>query len=261
MVRGAPDDVGRLRALHELTTAFAARTALDDLVPYVIARCREVLDAEGASVLLLDRERGELYFPYVAAAPRVAARLARIRFPADRGLAGEVVRTGRALRVDDVRRDARFYPGVDRATGATTRSVLAAPLVTADGVIGVVQVVNHRGGGAFDDEDVRFLAALAGAIAVAVGNAQLYERLRAAGDRLRAQLGTRAPDAAPGAGGAPVALRAARTAFERRHIESVLREHGGDVVRAARALRLSPAALRRRLRAAPPARTRRRRSP
>src|SRR5436309_894215 len=46
-----------------------------------------VLEAEGAAVLLLDPERDELYFPYVAEEdPEVGARLAALRFPADRGL-------------------------------------------------------------------------------------------------------------------------------------------------------------------------------
>ena len=123
------DEVGRLRLLHDLATAFAARIELDDLVQLIMTKCRDVLDAEGASVLLLDPATNELYFPYVAdEQPDVAERLARLRFPADRGVAGDVLRTARAVRVDDVARARRFYRGVDDRTGITTRTLLCAPL-------------------------------------------------------------------------------------------------------------------------------------
>src|SRR5262245_19066905 len=85
------DDRRRLRLLHELGCAFAARTDLDELITVVVEQCRSVLDAEGASILLHDAEAGEYYFPYaVGNSAEVAAVLARLRFPADRGVAGAV---------------------------------------------------------------------------------------------------------------------------------------------------------------------------
>jgi len=69
-------------------------------------------------VLLLDAERDELYFRYVAEEDReVTARLAALRFPAEQGIAAVVVRSGRPLRVDDVTADPRFYGELDRSTG------------------------------------------------------------------------------------------------------------------------------------------------
>jgi Nif-specific regulatory protein len=182
-------ELGRLRVLYELATAFAARIELDELIPLVIGKCRDVLEAEGASVLLLDTSADELYFPYVTDEDdEVAARLLRLRFPAERGVAGEVVRTGRALRVDDAEADARFYRGADEATGIRTRGLLAAPLRTRDAVIGVLQVVNRRDGSAFGDDDLRFLEALAGAVAIAIENGQLYAQAKASEAALRAQV-------------------------------------------------------------------------
>ncbi len=183
------DDSSRLRLLYDLGCAFAGRIELDELIPLVMSKVREVLDAEGASVLLLDEARNELYFPYVVSERReVATRLAGLRLPADRGIAGAALQTGRPIRVDDVGADPRFYPGIDRATGSSTRSVVAAPLIARQGTIGVLQVVN-RHGGPFDDADLAFLEALAGAVAVALENAQLYARLKASEEGLRAQVG------------------------------------------------------------------------
>jgi histidine kinase len=174
----------RARLLHELACAFAARMNLAELVPFVVAQCRTVLHAEGAAVLLLDRQRQELFFPYVENAdPAVAARLRELRFPADRGIAGEVLRTARALRVDNVATDPRFYTGVDRESGLTTRNLLSAPLVAREGPIGVIQVLNQIGPG-FTDDDLTFLETLAGSIAVAVENARLYGRVKRSAEEL-----------------------------------------------------------------------------
>ena len=57
----------RLRLVSELAATFAAQLDLDALLALVVSRCAEVLDAEGASVLLLDERGEELRFPHVAA--------------------------------------------------------------------------------------------------------------------------------------------------------------------------------------------------
>jgi Nif-specific regulatory protein len=205
----ASDQASRLRLLYDLGCSFAGRIELDELIPLVMSKVREVLDAEGASVLLLDEVRNELYFPYVVSERQeVAARLAGLRLPADRGIAGAALQTGRPIRVDDVHADPRFYPGIDRATGSSTRSVVAAPLIARQGTIGVLQVVN-RHGGAFDDADLEFLEALAGAVAVALENAQLYARLKASEEGLRAQVGALRRDLVRCAGFADIIGRSA----------------------------------------------------
>ena len=183
-------DTARLRLLYELGRTFAAHIELEDLLPIVTSKCREALDSEGCSVLLLEVEKDELYFPYVAEDnPEVAGRLLGLRFPADRGIAGAALQSGRSIRVDDVQSDFRFYGGVDRHTGATTRSLLAVPLTTPQGTIGVLQAVNRRGGGTFDDADLQFLEALGTSVAVAIENARLYTRVKESEERLRTQVG------------------------------------------------------------------------
>jgi len=172
------EDPARLQVLYQLGRAFAACTEIDDLARLVVDQCCAVLNAEGASILLLDADANELYFPYVASAdPDVAARLGALRFPADRGIAGEALRGRRAIRVDDVASDPRFYGGVDEHTGTTTRAVLAAPLNAQHGTIGVIQVINPHSG-KFAPEDLALLEALSGSIAVAIENARLYAQTR-----------------------------------------------------------------------------------
>ncbi len=57
----APTDPERLKLLYDLACAFATRLELDDLITLVVEKCQDVFAAEGASVLLHDREQAELY--------------------------------------------------------------------------------------------------------------------------------------------------------------------------------------------------------
>jgi len=173
--------------LYDLSCAFAEQTELDALVPSVIERARELCEADGASVLLLDAEHDELYFPFVAEEdPGVADSLLRLRLPADEGIAGHVLRSGTPTRTDSVRTDPRFFDGADEATDTRTGPLLAAPLVCRRTTIGVIEVIRRVGADPFDDRDLEFLATLASSVAVAIDNARLHGQRRASEKRLSA---------------------------------------------------------------------------
>ncbi len=163
--------------LLDLSRAFSEQLDLDELLTLVLTRTKEVLQAEGASVLLLEEGTAMLCFPATSRDPSgVQDRLGTVRFPGDRGIAGWVLREGRSVRVPDVTKDERFYSGVDKQTGMRTRDLLCAPLRTREGVVGAVEVINRRGG-VFAEEDLEFLESLAGAIAIAIENARLYRKV------------------------------------------------------------------------------------
>ncbi len=181
------------RLLYDLGRAFAECRKIDELVELVVERCREVFHAEGVSVLALDETAGELYFPWaVASDEKVAARLADLRFAADKGVAGAVLESGKAIFVADVASDSRWYSGIDEDSGLVTHSILAAPLVSHRGNVGVLEVINPTldGGRGEDtqlDESLLFLESLAGSVAVALENAGFVEALQASERSLRAR--------------------------------------------------------------------------
>jgi transcriptional regulator with GAF, ATPase, and Fis domain len=184
------DDSAREKMIYELGSMFTAQLGLEELIPLVIYKCREVLDADGVSMLLLDEERDELYFPYVSEDdPEVARRLSRLRFPAGSGFAGAALRSGQSEKVDDPQSDPRFYSEVDRKTGVTTKSLLVAPLLSGGGRLGVIEAVNPRGGGAFTHADLALLEKLALSIGVAVQNARRFREIESSAARLQAQVG------------------------------------------------------------------------
>lgn len=181
-----PAGDGRLELLYSVSRSLHALIELDELLPAVVDKTKELLEAEGCSLILLDESGRELYFPYVSPEnSAIAERLRSVRMPANKGIAGAVLNSGASLLVPDVRTDARFYSAVDRETGGNTRSIVCAPLRTQRGIIGVIECINKRGGESFSESELGFLEALAGSVAVALENARLYRALKSSEERLR----------------------------------------------------------------------------
>jgi len=175
----------RLELLCELNQRLATFASLNDLLAYATSRTRELFEAEGCSLLLVDEARKEFRIPVTSqsgASSVTATTLHEIRIPITQGLAGWVFANGKAVVVDDTQGDGRFYPGVDATTGVTTRCLLAAPLRTTGGTIGVIEVINPGGIG---EGDLAFLEALGSDIAVAHERVALSAALRAEADGLR----------------------------------------------------------------------------
>jgi Nif-specific regulatory protein len=149
--------MSRLSLLVDLASLLAREVDFDALLRTACERLSAALDADRATIWLVDAQSGDL-FTQVALLPELPS----LRQPIARGIAGYVARTGEVVRLDDARADPRFDPSADRATGYTTKTVLVAPIREDEGapVRGVVQVLNKEGG-PFDLEDERYLAALA----------------------------------------------------------------------------------------------------
>ncbi len=178
-------ELARLSLLYQVSRSFSELIQLDQLISRIIGKTKELLNAESCAILLLDEERQELYFPYSAdIAPEVERRFSTVRFPADRGIAGWVLQHGVSQLVPDVALDDRWYSNVDKQSGVVTQSLLCAPLRTQRGTLGVIELRNKIEG-PFVEEDLNFLEALAGNIAVAIENARLYQRLKESEAKLR----------------------------------------------------------------------------
>lgn len=150
--------------------------AFDDLLDFLAREAVEEMQADRSSIFLLDRERGELWSKIALGVEKQT-----IRFPSDRGIAGHVAMTGEVLNVANPYADPRFNPNVDRETGYRTRSILCGPLRAHDGeIVGVLQVLNKKGGGPFNATDVRRFERVSSRCALAIDNALTYDLLRQA---------------------------------------------------------------------------------
>jgi signal transduction histidine kinase len=157
------------KALREVGVALGTTLDLDQLLDLILQKITEALEADRATLYLLDEGSKELV-SRIAQGPGVRS----IRMKAGQGLAGYVARTGRPLHVRDAYEDPRFNADWDMLSGYRTRSILAAPMKNHLGkTIGVVQVLNKKRGD-FTDDDADILAALATQAAVSIDNSRLF---------------------------------------------------------------------------------------
>jgi len=163
--------VRSLNSLLEVSKAMAAAIDLDSLLAVIQSQAAEVMEAERGSIFVHDAATGTLW-------NRSSGGLARgrVRVAVGTGIAGHVAATGQLLNVPDAHSDHRFDPEADRQTGFRSRAILCAPLFGHDGkVLGVIQVLNKAGGGAFTRDDEALVQAFASHAAVALERAQLVE--------------------------------------------------------------------------------------
>ena len=163
------------RALVEASVRLNSLLSLPELLAATMETAASLINAESSSILVLDESRKELTF--VVATGESGGNVTELRVPADQGIAGWVLKNGKAAIVNDVKSDRRFYAQIDRGSGFSTRSILAVPLSSRDRAIGVVEVINKRGGADFTARDEETATALAALAAVAIENARLYRKL------------------------------------------------------------------------------------
>ena len=165
-------ELRNLNALLEVSKALSSEIQLDNLLQVIVQKTTEVMDADLSSLFLYDAGRNELW-------SKIAEKLGQlqeIRLPVGVGIAGDVAKTRKGANIADAYADPRFNPDFDRQTGYRTRSILCLPMLSSKGkLVGVIQVLNKKGGGVFDERDESLLAALAAHAAVALERAQLTE--------------------------------------------------------------------------------------
>lgn len=166
-----------IRELDALTNAERAITSSLDLptvLQVVIDEIRNLLNAEGASVLLREpspSDENELVFAAMSG-PGADVLVGR-RMASTTTIAGSVARDRRSVLITDVRQHPLFNDQFDALSGVTTHNILAVPLISKDVVQGVIEAIN-KNDGMFDTHDQVLLESLARSAAVAIENARLY---------------------------------------------------------------------------------------
>jgi signal transduction histidine kinase len=165
--------VDRLEWLIEIGRSLNSTLSLRPLLNRIVVAARDLTDSEATSILLVDRQSGQLYFEAATNYPGVRS----IVVPMENSIAGSVVQTGKPIVVQDTQESHHFYyREADEQSAFTTRSILAIPMIVRGNVIGVLEAVNKQEGADFADEDIEMMTVLGDQAAVAVQNALLFQQ-------------------------------------------------------------------------------------
>ncbi len=171
--------VERLRGILEIVRLANAETDLEALLALIPRQACALLEADRATLYLLDKGSGDLYSAVTLGLPNKT-----IRLRPHQGVPGLVYSTGKSALLTDAYADPRFHREVDAASGYHTQQILCVPIKNRRGdTLGVLELLNKRTGD-FTPEDEDALSLLASQIGIALANAQIYDGLRTSLDRL-----------------------------------------------------------------------------
>lgn len=140
-----------------------------------LRRIAEALDAEAASLFLLEGAPDDPHARLVCRACVGPSDITGLALPANSGIVGRAVQSNEPQLVADTRRDPDFVPPAPQLQ-YPVHSIVCAPLSVRGQRLGAVEVINRRRPGAlFNGRDCEALATLAHAAALALVNARLTQ--------------------------------------------------------------------------------------
>jgi GAF domain-containing protein/nitrogen-specific signal transduction histidine kinase len=173
--------------LLRILTEASSTLDLDRALNRTLALLNDAIGAEQGSIMMVNPDDNTIQYragygyltPVMTEGPRPTA------LKVGDGLAGWVIKHREPVRVDDVRKDNRWVK--IPTSSSSHRSVIAAPLIVGEDVIGAI-LVFHRKVGYFSPEAMNLVQAIGNQVAVAINNAQLYHLIRDQAERLGSML-------------------------------------------------------------------------
>lgn len=167
-------DGAAIALLANVMLEFTSSLNIEETLQQAIDRTIHYLNAEAASIFLLDETRQVLVCRRCAGPVDITG----LRLQADQGIVGAAIQTNSLQLVRDVQENPDFAAMVDEGTGFVTRSLLCVPLSIRGECIGALELINKRSGdGLFSDADLQLATAVAAAAALAIHNSRMAQRL------------------------------------------------------------------------------------
>jgi GAF domain-containing protein/DNA-binding NarL/FixJ family response regulator len=174
-----------LELINNVSRLVSSTLDVEQIPRLLIQRTAEIFEAECGSLALISKEKGGVVFQaaYDGQGNEIKS-LKNFLMPFGEGIIGLVAQTGIPHIVNNAQEDPGWSPVADRLTGFTTKKVIAVPLIAEGKIVGVMELLNKKGGD-FGQRDVELLSLVASSAAIAIKNAQQYAALERANDALR----------------------------------------------------------------------------
>ena len=163
----------QLALLAEISQSFSSTLNISQTLNIAIERFLVYLNAEAASIFLLDADSQEL----VCAECAGPVNITGLRLSSNKGIVGKTVMTRSIQVIRDVQSDPDFTRKIDAASGFSTRSILCVPLIINNECIGALELLNKKNDDLFGDQDKHLSMALASYAALAINNARMADAL------------------------------------------------------------------------------------
>ncbi|MCC6616386.1 MAG: FHA domain-containing protein [Anaerolineae bacterium] len=157
-------------ALPLIIRAINSQLTLQGVIQQTIQTVCRFIPTDEISIWLVDEQTGELFLH----AAHGMENNGVLRMPVQDTLAGKVVRSGTAARLN-AKENGDL---IKLKTGYLAKGVIYVPIKVVDTTVGVISVVHREHGRLFVDEDEQMIRLIADAAAVAIQNARAHEAVK-----------------------------------------------------------------------------------
>lgn len=138
----------------------------------IITSSKELLQSERASLMVLDETTNALILKAASGLSAPTEEVSPVRV--GEGISGEVIDTGKAVMVTDLRMTGRKPAPSERHY--KTNSFISYPITIGGRKVGVLNVTDKSGGGTYDEVDLSLLEIIGPQVALALERAEWQER-------------------------------------------------------------------------------------
>jgi len=167
-------DVNKFHTLIELNSLINSNYKdIHSLLSRIMESATVLSDAEASSLLLMDKEKDELYFEVALGSK--GAEVQKYTVKLGEGIAGWTAKNNKSLIVNDVQNDKRHLSTIGEEINYKSKTIMAVPMRVKDDCIGVLEVINKKTEDGFSQEDIEWLEIFANQAAIAIDNAKSME--------------------------------------------------------------------------------------
>jgi RND family efflux transporter MFP subunit len=161
--------ITRLTQLYDIEKVFSSTLEMLQLLPIIGSKVREMLDCEAVNLWLLEPDES-LRLMHQAGSD-LTVREGALQKPGE-GVPGDVSDNGEPILIEksDDERLVRRNQGIEQGSVV---SLVAAPIMDQESLVGVIEAANKLDGTPFDEDDLFTLSRLAESASIALHNASL----------------------------------------------------------------------------------------
>jgi RND family efflux transporter MFP subunit len=164
--------VERLTALYDISRIFNSTLEMEELLPVIVEKIRDIMNATACNLWLVDAEMKTIDAMQQAGDDSTLGEGAQCAVGEE--LVGRAAQLGQPMLIENAAEEDLLAKRRAKETDEFhLQSVMCAPLLKGEEVIGAIEVVNRIDGGAFTEEDLYFLSSISEQAAIAVNNAKL----------------------------------------------------------------------------------------
>ena len=168
--------IERLTALYDVASTFSSTLELENLLPIMAEKIQGNLEALACNFWLVDSDTNELFCAQQAGEDPTTNKGSRLQI--GEGLAGAVAQTGQPRLVSNAPDEPGLEARVQASEEYQIQSLMCAPLLKEERVLGVVEIVNRQDGKPFDEDDLFYLTNMCEQASNALNNANLLQAER-----------------------------------------------------------------------------------